>query len=82
MTQRVDAELTQILPTLPEVTQCAVQQHLRFALRRELGERDACAVEDLAEQVEASDGNLRVLATAIAGDLFHGLGHHATVTEP
>lgn len=70
------AELTQILPTLPATTECAVRQHLRFALRRDLAEADQCAVEQLAEQVEATDGNLRVLMRSLV------VGEHFTLVRP
>jgi hypothetical protein len=70
------AELTQILPTLPEASQCVVRQHLRFALRRDLGDDDQCAVEQLTEQVEATDGNLRVLMRSMV------VGEHFTLVRP
>jgi hypothetical protein len=67
------AELTQILPTLPEVSECAAWQHLRFALRRELDEQDLCAVEELTEQVEATDGDLRALLSSVVVAEHFGL---------
>lgn len=70
------AELTQILPTVSEASACAVQQHLRFALRRRLGDEDQCAVDQLADQVEATDGNLRVLMRSMV------VSEHFTLVRP
>lgn len=67
------AELTEILTTLPELTDCAVRQHMRFALRRDFDELDECAAEQLAEQVEATDGNLRVLMRSLVVSEHFGL---------
>lgn len=67
------AELTELLTTLPDLTSCAVRQHVRFALRRELGELDECAVEQLTQQVEATDGNLRVLMRSLVVSEHFGL---------
>jgi hypothetical protein len=67
------AELTEILPTLPEMSECVARQHLRFALRRELDEADQCAVDELTDQVEATDGNLRVLLRSLVVAEHFGL---------
>jgi hypothetical protein len=61
------AELTELLASTPAVTECAVRQHLRFALRRGLDDSDECAVDELTEQVAAADGDLRVLLRSVVG---------------
>ncbi len=59
-------ELGAQLASSAEVQTCVANRYYTFALRRGLGEMDACAVEEFAAAFADSGGNLRALVQAIA----------------
>lgn len=64
-------ELTDALVTLPETGSCAVQQHMQFSFGRAVDDADACLVEELTEQYEASGRHLPTLIEDLAAhDMF------------
>lgn len=59
-------ELGEALAEAEVVGRCFAERHLEFALRRTLGEEDACTVDALQQAFDESGGNLRALVEATA----------------
>ena len=59
-------ELGEALAEAEEVQRCFAERHLEFALRRDVGDEDACTVDALLEVFTESGGNLRALVEATA----------------
>ena len=58
--------LGETLVETEEVQRCFAERHLEFALRRRVGDQDACTVDALLEAFNNSGGNLRALVEATA----------------
>ena len=64
-------ELAQRLSTSAEVRECVKKQWFRFSLGRLEGGDDACALQALAKDFEASDYNVKaLLVSLVTSDAF------------
>ena len=58
-------EMIELVLARESFSECIVDQYARYALDRFLMPEDACTRDSLAQALDDSDGNVRVLATAM-----------------